>query len=76
MVAVTLDGKARSLELPPECLSVAQAASFAKRQLGAAWADACTPSPLQPSMCRFERGPLEDLSGISDGEHPRTNGQV
>lgn len=34
MVAVTLDGKARSLELPPECLSVAQAASFAKRQLG------------------------------------------
>ncbi len=31
MVAATLDGKACSLELPPECVSVAQAASHAKR---------------------------------------------
>ena len=46
MVAATLNGKACSLELPPECLSVADATSFAKSKLSAVWAAAQLMSAL------------------------------
>ena len=44
MVTATLDDQACSLELPADCFTVAAAASYAKRELGAAWAGACSPT--------------------------------
>lgn len=55
MVAVLLDGKSHSLELPSDCLSVAQATDYAKHALGAISTDACTPRSMQPpTMSRFD----------------------
>ncbi len=54
MVAATLDGQALSLELPADCISLAQVASYAKRDLGAAWADACVLPSSEPYLQRLQ----------------------
>ncbi|KAI7840525.1 hypothetical protein COHA_005824 [Chlorella ohadii] len=54
MVAATLDGQACSLELPADCISLAQVASYAKRDLGAAWADACVLPSSEPYLQRLQ----------------------
>jgi hypothetical protein len=67
MVAVTVDGKPHSLELPPDCLSVADAASYAKRQLAASWAAASSASTA-PDIVHFEKQ-LWELCGVYDTGH-------
>jgi len=65
MVAATLNGKACSLELPPDCLSVADATSFAKSKLSAVWAEAC-PAAHERGVVRFDGNRLWDLSWVYD----------
>lgn len=64
MVGITLDGEACSLELPPDCVSVAQVSSLVKRELGAAYA--CTPTRL--GIIRFEDGCLDAIRALDNGE--------
>ena len=65
MVAATLNGKACSLELPPECLSVADATSFAKSKLNAVWAEACPAAHERGVVC-FDGSYLWELSPAYD----------
>lgn len=44
MVTATLDDQACSLELSADCFTVAAAASYARQELGAAWAGVCSPT--------------------------------
>ncbi|KAI7840524.1 hypothetical protein COHA_005823 [Chlorella ohadii] len=71
MVAATLNGKACSLELPPECLSVADATSFAKSKLSAAWADTCRGAEGR-SVIPFAGRQLSDLGRMHEegGDQP------
>ncbi len=62
MVAITLNGQDCSLELPPDCLTVADATSYAKRKLGAAWADV----PDADSIMRFTGSRLSHVLGVND----------
>lgn len=70
MVAITLDGEACSLELPPNCVSVAGVTGLIKRELGAAYA--CTRTRL--GIIRFEDGRLADLHIYARSELPHLQG--
>ena len=64
MFTIKLDSKPRSLELPADCLSVADAVSYVKGQLGVAWAEAC-PGPDGQCIARFNTR-LSELVGLRD----------
>ena len=68
MITIKLDGKEDSLQLPPNCVSIAQATSYAKCKLGAGWMDARDPSPWGSTATAFAGGTLADLTNIDQSE--------